>query len=63
MALTTRIDELVEQQEKIVALVTTQKPNYTQRCQFNKQSRDKIQAIAEWRMTKTTETLERDGKT
>ena len=62
MALTTRIDELVEKQEKLVALATTQKSNNMQRNQSDRQFRDKNQTIAEWRMNKTEEKIEKDGK-
>ena len=42
----TRIDELVEQQDKLVALATIQKPNNPQKGQENWKFKDKIQAIA-----------------
>ena len=63
LALTTRIDELVEQQERLTVLATNANKQPTQYRSGNGQSRDRIQAIAEWKMTKTEETLEKDGKT
>ena len=63
MALITSIDKLIKQQEKLVALATTKKPNNPQKGLGNKRFKDKIQAITEWRMTKTSDMVEKDGKT
>ena len=63
LALTTRIDELVEQQEKWMALATAQASNQNSRNQSNFQPKDKSQVIAEWRMTKSSDSLEREDKT
>ena len=58
LALTTRIDELVEQQEKLAALSTNQKEIY----KSQNTQREGLHAIADWGMKKTTESAERDDK-
>ena len=63
LVLTLRIDELIKQQEKWFALATSQKSNPRLKSLNNSQQKDKIQVIVEWRMTKTEEMLEKDGKT
>ena len=60
--MTTKIDELVEQQQKWVALATLQKQGNQNRS-YRAQNCDKIQAIAEWRMKKTSESIDKEGKT
>ena len=63
LALTTRMNEVVEQQEKWMALATTQALNQKSRNQNTFQPKVKIRAITEWRMKKSNESLEREGKT
>ena len=63
LALTTRMNEVVEQQEKWMALATTQALNQKSRNQNTFQPKIKIWAITEWRMKKSNESLEREGKT
>ena len=48
----------MEQQEKLVVLSTNQKEVY----KSQKTQRKRLQAIADWRMKKTTNSVERDGK-
>ena len=60
MALTTRLEALIE--DKMAAFTTDHKSSTYQRNQNNNQ-KDRLQAIAEWRMTKGAEMVERDGKT
>ena len=62
LALTTKVDELLEQQQKWVALATWQKQGNQNRS-YGAQTHDKIQAIADWRMKKNSESLEKEGKT
>ena len=58
LALTTRIDELVEKGEKFEALSTNQREVH----KSQNTQRDRIQAIADWGMKKTMDSVERDGK-